>query len=484
MLIQFAIIIVFCFYYWILNNSTEPYWQAFPEGWYNVLTNALMHGQLNFLVEPRPELLTLSDPYDPAQNGPYRLHDMSFYKGKYYMYFGVVPAIVFFLPYRLITGQYLPEPTCILLASFGGFIFGLLTLLHIKKKYFPKHSNWIVLFSTLMLGFANFVPAYLRRPMMYEVAISGAFFFSSGGLFLLIKSFSKEKINIAYLVIGSLFLGLASGCRQQMALSGGLILFLLFILYITNSKTTEKKKIVTALILPFSICLFLLALYNYFRFNSPLDCGHEWQLSGVHPKKTKFFGLEFFKPGLYLYLFQPPAFDTSLPYIHIRTMLLDSLKPYSPYFAEISSGLIPCIPFLGFILFCVLIVNLPKIRKQFYSGLTFPFKETCIILLYSILNLCVIISFSGATLRYIVDFAPGILLTSIICWFYFIASNNKTIKDTILIIGIIFIAVSIIFGIAFGTEKYFERLRIENPIKHARIDNYFSPLVHIFMKQI
>ena len=472
MLIQLAIIIVFNFYYWIVNNSVEPYWQAFPEGWYNVLTNALMHGQLHFLVEPRPELLSLSDPYDPAQNGPYRLHDMSLYKGKYYLYFGVVPAIVFFLPYRLITGQYLSEPTFILLASFGGFIFGLLILLHVQKNYFSKLPNWIIAISILMLGFANFVPAYLRRLMMYEVAISGAFFFSSGGLFFLIKAFSKERINIAYVVMGSLFLGLASGCRHQMALSGGLILLLLFVFYIKNKRSIEGNKIVTALILPFVICLLLLALYNYLRFGNPFDCGHAWQLNIVHLKKFKFFGLEFLKPGLYLYLFQPPAFDTLLPYIHIRTVLLDSLQPNSPYFVEISSGLIPCIPFIGFVLCCIL--SLPKIRKRFYSEVTFPLKEVCVILLYSILNLCVLISLSGATLRYFIDFAPGILLTSIICWFYFISSKNKKMKNMIFAMGIMFIIISIIFGIAFGTEKYFERLRAENLIEYARIDNYFK----------
>ena len=37
-------------------------------------------------VEPDPHLLALPNPYRP--NAPYRLHDASLYKGKYYLDFG------------------------------------------------------------------------------------------------------------------------------------------------------------------------------------------------------------------------------------------------------------------------------------------------------------------------------------------------------------------------------------------------------------
>jgi hypothetical protein len=51
---------------------------------------------------PAPEISALPDPYDSVANGPYRLHDASFYKGRYYLYFGPVPAVVLFLPFSLL----------------------------------------------------------------------------------------------------------------------------------------------------------------------------------------------------------------------------------------------------------------------------------------------------------------------------------------------------------------------------------------------
>ena len=44
---------------------------------------------------PHPALLAMADPYDPVANAPYRVHDMTLYKGHYYLYFGVSPVSSF-----------------------------------------------------------------------------------------------------------------------------------------------------------------------------------------------------------------------------------------------------------------------------------------------------------------------------------------------------------------------------------------------------
>ena len=53
-------------------------------------------------------MLEMDNPYDPelrTQEGVEYHPDHAFYNGKYYMYFGVVPVFLAFLPYRVITGQ-------------------------------------------------------------------------------------------------------------------------------------------------------------------------------------------------------------------------------------------------------------------------------------------------------------------------------------------------------------------------------------------
>src|SRR5512144_801094 len=72
------------------------------DGYYNMMTDALLHRLLHLREAPDPGLFELSDPYDEARNSRLRLHDASLYRGKYYLYFGVVPALVLFLPLRAI----------------------------------------------------------------------------------------------------------------------------------------------------------------------------------------------------------------------------------------------------------------------------------------------------------------------------------------------------------------------------------------------
>lgn len=74
---------------------------------YERITESFLNHRLDFDMEPDPKLLAMENPYDPQaridNEVPFRW-DSAFYQGKYYMYFGVVPVLLLFLPYRLITG--------------------------------------------------------------------------------------------------------------------------------------------------------------------------------------------------------------------------------------------------------------------------------------------------------------------------------------------------------------------------------------------
>jgi hypothetical protein len=52
-------------------------WHGQTSEYYALLTDAFLAGQTNLLVQPPAELLALSDPYNPAANGQFRLHDAS-----------------------------------------------------------------------------------------------------------------------------------------------------------------------------------------------------------------------------------------------------------------------------------------------------------------------------------------------------------------------------------------------------------------------
>ena len=76
--------------------------------YYNLLVQGFRAGQLNLKKEVPPGLAQLADPYDPdCQCSAIGVLDLSYYKGKLYLYFGVTPAVVLFWPYVALTGHYL-----------------------------------------------------------------------------------------------------------------------------------------------------------------------------------------------------------------------------------------------------------------------------------------------------------------------------------------------------------------------------------------
>src|SRR5271163_911688 len=84
-------------YGWAPQIFTRQFigWSA--TGFYNELSDAFEGGHLYLARAPDERLVTLKDPYDPAANAPFRVNDLSYYKGRYYIYMGAGPAVAVFL---------------------------------------------------------------------------------------------------------------------------------------------------------------------------------------------------------------------------------------------------------------------------------------------------------------------------------------------------------------------------------------------------
>src|SRR5690242_17012939 len=61
-------------------------WQRDKPGYYDYLGRAFAGGHLSLPLQPKPELLALPDPWDPARNGPFMVRDLALYDGRYYLY--------------------------------------------------------------------------------------------------------------------------------------------------------------------------------------------------------------------------------------------------------------------------------------------------------------------------------------------------------------------------------------------------------------
>lgn len=87
-IVYFILFIFLGFYAWLITaGSFNFHFKDFGNSGYvgyHHLVDGLLDGKTSLLPEPRPELETLSDPYDPVQNRAYRWHDATYYKGKYF----------------------------------------------------------------------------------------------------------------------------------------------------------------------------------------------------------------------------------------------------------------------------------------------------------------------------------------------------------------------------------------------------------------
>lgn len=103
-----VILILLC----ILPMGLAPGWNGEDPGatnQYELLAEAILNGHISIdNGDVDPLLLQMDNPYDPQARvdlGVDYRWDTAYYHGHYYMYFGVVPVFLLFLPFRLITGM-------------------------------------------------------------------------------------------------------------------------------------------------------------------------------------------------------------------------------------------------------------------------------------------------------------------------------------------------------------------------------------------
>jgi hypothetical protein len=129
--------------------------------YYNLLAQGFRAGQLNLKKDVPPGIAQLTDPYDRTANKRYAVLDLSYYKGKFYLYFGVTPAVVLFWPYVALTGHYLSQKDAALIFCVVGFLVGMGLLCALWRRYFAEVSVAVVAACALALGLATFVPVLL-----------------------------------------------------------------------------------------------------------------------------------------------------------------------------------------------------------------------------------------------------------------------------------------------------------------------------------
>ncbi|HXC01913.1 MAG TPA: tetratricopeptide repeat protein [Opitutaceae bacterium] len=315
------------FYAWTARSQVRQMYDISDpaEAYYNLLVQGFRSGQLNLKQEAPPGLAKLADPYDPAANTVYRegahLHDLSYYNGKLYLYYGVTPALVLFWPYVALTGHYLFHKQAVAIFCSLGFLASVALLCALRRRYFPEVSGLVVAACALALGWANCIPAMLQRPDVYEVAISCAYAMVMLALLGTWGALHDPSRRCWWLAAASLAYGLAVGARPNVLF--GAVILLVPVVHAWNSAPEHDRprwvpagRLLAAAVVPISLIGSGLMFYNYLRFDSPFDFGMSYALAGVRERALPhMFSLQYFWFNFRVYFLQPLHWHGSFPFV-------------------------------------------------------------------------------------------------------------------------------------------------------------------------
>jgi len=150
---------------------------------YGFLADSLSQGRLDLLIDPPPELSLIGNPYDPDQREGIDVYmDASYYKGRYYAYWGPAPAV---LAAVLLAVSHHPvdDPLIVLGATFVSFLLATLIILRLRRLHFPRLPSWLLMGAIIVAGLAHPILWNLSSPAIYEAAIASGQAFLLGGLY-------------------------------------------------------------------------------------------------------------------------------------------------------------------------------------------------------------------------------------------------------------------------------------------------------------
>jgi tetratricopeptide (TPR) repeat protein len=291
---------------------------------YNLLARGLLSGHLYVDREAPPILAKLRDPYDPEANMAARdvrgrLHDFSYFRGRLYLYFGIAPALLIFVPWHLLTGGWLPHWLAVVFLCSAGLLVSLSFVRAVKARILPDASPWLTAICTLVLGLGSGAPLLAARADMWEIPIAFSYLAVSLALRCLWEAFENPSRSARWIAFASAALGAGFAARPTV-LPNAAILLVPFV----SRETRRNAWAWAAAAAPLALCGAGVALYNAERFGSPFEYGVRYTLE----KYTYSFSPGFVWTNLGFYLFQGTQWSSVFPFVHER--MLDPLHAHLP----------------------------------------------------------------------------------------------------------------------------------------------------------
>ena len=440
----------------VIDTNLELYTKEFID--------ALEKGQFHLDIDVSDKLLELDNPYDQVVRDEFIERDVDYiwdtaYKdGKYYMYFGILPALTLLLPFHKLTGIYMSSAIAILVYEFLSLIV-LKSILEKVIENFFENSN--IKFKTvfcmnLILYFGTLFFYIMGIPRMYELVMIAGVYAVLQAIWFIFKAFEKDKLkpNYIYLFLASLFMAASIAARPTQIFMSVLIAIIgikLLIKFIKEKDVKNIIKLVISIGIPYIAIAVLLMSYNYVRFGNVLEFGASYQLTVNNMDEIK-TGLVSSIGGVLVNLFNIPNITMDFPYLTNNNNVLVFYGYY--YYENMIAGAFFFVPLL-FVLFDIFKINKNKnVNKKTKILID-------ILLVISIIMAVLNASMGGSTGRYLVDYMWILVLVSemifVIKYDGLETDEAKKIYNKILNVITIYVIIFAVFsGIVSEKSRFYE----------------------------
>lgn len=406
---------------WFASAGTWNTWKTYSY-YYDQLANAFLHGQTWLEIPVNPLLLELSNPYDPETRGDIKfLFDATLYQGKYYLYWGPMPAIIIMM-IKLVQPVAIGDNVIVFTGVVLTTIFQTLLLSLLWVRYFQHLPIWTLVVGILLAGLVVPFNWMNNRPEIYEAAIICAQAFLIGGIYFVLLALQPDNISPLFLATASALWACAVATRTIVVIEVIFSSSLIFLLILERPGSwVWKSKMTFVLGMPLIFCAAGLGAYNFIRFGSPLDFGVDYQLALFDQKehRDEFFSSRYLLPNIEIYTLTPPERVSTFPYMRARLgdeIVLDAETP-DFYYKELVTGMIYIFPFAVFALVPIIktfVIRL-KPRNGNLNDDERMLQWTSVLLTgMALIAVTYVLTFFFATMRYYGDVTPLLVVVALI----------------------------------------------------------------------
>jgi len=416
-------------WHWIKWPATTTY--------YGMLGEAFTQGITYLQIEPARELSDLPNPYSPAARASLGLEgiaNLSYYQGRYYLYWGPAPAVALAM-LKILGAPIFTDSVVVFVAISFIFLFSALIIFRLKHVYFKGLPLWLMI--------AGFVVVATIHPMLWfqngqgilTAAIASGQAFLLGGVYFMVKSLTDKNTGVANYIAAGVMWALAMASRLTTV--GSVIVLVLgaAILALRRTRSTRGYKVeainMLSMMVPFVLVLGIYGWYNLIRFGSAIETGFSYAMTEFDLSdqlaRGNIWSLRYLIPDSLYYLLAPIRPISSFPYLRAVyyeypqfTQLLTRFGVPAQHRVENATGLMFAAP--------VLLFAITFVRKWLYDEIP---RESCdvspvgwsltdqgsigsLLLLSGLVGTVPIFLFFYTTTRYELDFVPLLAIVSVL----------------------------------------------------------------------